>query len=1082
MKPSLIVYKASAGSGKTFTLALQYIKTLLEQESRHTYSHILAVTFTNKATAEMKDRILQQLYGIWKGLPSSDDYLAALQKELQADGIRLTSEDIRQRAGESLCQILHDYNRFRVETIDSFFQSVLKNLAHELSLTANLKVDLHDKEVLNKAVDRLMEQLHLRSTVLEWMLEYVNDRIANNERWDIAREVKSFAAWIFKEAYLAHEDALQHVLHDKSRLQALRAALKQEKEEATDIVQSAAAHFEEELEQRGLTLDRFKFGSNIATYLRHIGEGNLNPDFKSRMQGFVDNTDNWLKKPDLKDPELREAAAHFQTLLGELRQFQLASLVRHHSATLALKHLNPLRLLGVIDEEVTALNHENNRFLLAKTPILLHDLIEDQDAPFIFEKMGSFFHHVMIDEFQDTSTLQWKNFKILLLESMASGYGNLIVGDVKQSIYRWRNGDWTILKNIKEEMAAHHPDIRNLETNFRSERRIISFNNAFFKTAAEELDRLTPDAPPQLSEAYADVAQQCPPKKGDHGYVQVRFFDKSDKEADWETTMLDELCQQIEELHAAGLPYEEMAILVRKRKFTDPIVRHFATRFGDRVKLVSDETFLLSGSLCINLLIAAMRYLTDPDDRISLAFLALHLGTAPNSPDLSLLTRKELETLLPEAFIQGATRLSALPLYELQEELYTLFGLERFPDEDAYLFAYFDQLTEYLQDNPSDLCSFLTYWDETLSQASIPSGETHGIRIFTIHKSKGLQFHTVFAPYCDWDIEKDSTGAGRNNDLLWCEPHDAPYDQLPVIPITPQAAMKDSVFKAEYAEEHLQRRVDSLNLLYVTFTRAKQNLFIWCGTQYTLNERSTTGDLIYRSLPYQLEGAEETSGANGETERFTYGSPSAQLPSAQKAHDNRMELSYRPVKVRMHSYPSHINFRQSNQAADFLEQMSPDGSSPDKDRKRRTGILMHKILSAIHTRNDLKKALSALETAGQTGTEAEMEYLRHQVEEALHMPEVQHWFDGSMKVYNERSILTQETQSATEKYDTYRPDRVMFAPDETIVVDFKFGQVQKKYKDQVANYMRQIQKIEPGKRVKGYIWYITEHRLEAIEA
>lgn len=257
MKSSLTVYKASAGSGKTFTLAIQYIKTLIEQESRRAYSHILAVTFTNKATAEMKDRILQQLYGIWKGLPSSANYLESLQKELRADGIELPEEEIRSRAGSALCHILHDYNRFRVETIDSFFQSVLKNLAHELSLTANLKVDLNDKEVLHAAVDHIMERLHLTPTILNWILEYVNDRISNNERWDIAREVKSFAAWIFKEAYLAREHEMREVLRENKRIGELRTALNYELHASLDVVQSAAANFRAEMEAWGLGFDQF---------------------------------------------------------------------------------------------------------------------------------------------------------------------------------------------------------------------------------------------------------------------------------------------------------------------------------------------------------------------------------------------------------------------------------------------------------------------------------------------------------------------------------------------------------------------------------------------------------------------------------------------------------------------------------------------------------------------------------------------------------------------------------------------------------------------------------------------------------
>ncbi len=1082
MRPSLTVYKASAGSGKTFTLTMQYIKTLIEQESRHAYSHILAVTFTNKATTEMKDRILQQLYGIWKGLPSSADYMESLRKGLNADGIELPEKEIRGRAGSALCHILHDYDRFRVETIDSFFQSVLKNLAHELNLTANLKVDLNDKEVLHAAVDRIMERLHLTPTVLNWILEYVEDRISNNERWDVSREVKSFAAWIFKEAYLAREHEMREVLRENKRIGELRAALNYELRASMDIVQSAAANFRAEMEAWGLGFDRFSRGGTIDTYLRRIEEGNIRAKFCDTLQGYTEDAEKMLRKADRSVAALVEAAAHFGKLLADLRGFQAKQVVRHTSASLALKHLNPLRLLGVIDEEVTALNHEHNRFLLAKTPILLHELIEENDAPFIFEKMGAIFHHVMIDEFQDTSTMQWKNFKTLLLESMASGFGNLIVGDVKQSIYRWRNGDWTILKDIGEEMAAHRPEIRNLAINFRSERRIVEFNNALFTAAAEELDRLKTDAPIKMADVYSDVAQQCPPDKGNDGYVQIRFFDEKDKESDWETQMQDELCEQVRTLHEAGLPYKEMALLLRYRRHAAPIIRHFAERFGDQVKVVSDEAFLLSSSLSVNLLIAAMRYMVDTKDRVSLAFLALHSGK-PTETDVNLLASQTLETYLPEDYLNRMNTLRTLPLYELQEELYRIFDLERIPDEDAYLFAYFDQVIAYLQDNPSDLRSFLTYWDETLSGAFIPSGEVDGIRIFTVHQSKGLQFHTVFVPYCDWDIEQDTRGFNRRNDLLWCETHEPPYDILPVIPITVEAAMRDSVFCREYEEEHLQRRVDALNTLYVTFTRAEKNLFAWCRTRYAMDERSTTGDLVYHALPRTLDGIEETDGENGKTSLFAYGEPVTSSSSDRKTSDNRMGTDYHPVPIAMHSYEARIDFCQSNRAKEFLDAFSDADKNLYSHRdKRRMGILLHKIFSTIYTRDDIEKALRTLETEGLIGTQPEMDALKQQVEKAFAMPEVARWFDGTMNLYNEHPILTQEYYEDTGKYGTYRPDRVMFGKDEIIVADFKFGRPHNEYRDQVRGYMKQLRLMEPNRCVRGYLWYILNNRLEEVQA
>ena len=642
MNQTLTVYKASAGSGKTFTLAVQYIKHLIGEESGNAYSHILAVTFTNKATAEMKDRILQQLFGIWKGLPSSEGYLRVLQQEMRTDGIEIPEEDIRRRAGRALCRILHDYDRFRVETIDAFFQSVVKNLAHELNLNANLKVDLNDGEVLNAAVDRIMERLHLTPVILNWVLEYVEDRIANDQRWDIAKEVKSFASWIFKEAYLTHEQELRSVLKENQKIAELRKALNQILQESEDIIQSAVDNFRDELEQRGLTCATFSRGSTLDTYLKRLANGLFEAEFGDTLQKYIDNPSNMLRKADRNVPELCEAATHFSGLLSDLRDFQQKCLIRHNSAKLSLKHLNPLRLLEVIDEEVARLNHENNRFLLAKTPILLHDLMEDQDAPFIYEKMGTYVHHIMIDEFQDTSAMQWKNFKVLLQEGMASGHGNLIVGDVKQSIYRWRNGDWSILNHIDKEMAAYRPDIRNLSTNHRSERRLIAFNNAFFPAAAAALDDIAPEASTKLAEIYADVAQQCPPQKTDNGYVGIRFYDEKDKTN--EIQMLDELCQQVERLHREGLPYGKMAILLRKRKFADPIIRHFATRLPD-VKIVSDEAFLLSSSLAINILIAAMRHMVNPEDKVSLAFLALHAGLGMSArPDALSLTRQPLES------------------------------------------------------------------------------------------------------------------------------------------------------------------------------------------------------------------------------------------------------------------------------------------------------------------------------------------------------------------------------------------------------------------------------------------------------
>lgn len=1084
MKSNLTVYKASAGSGKTFTLAVQYIKLLIAEEgAQAAYSHILAVTFTNKATAEMKDRIIQQLYGIWKGLDSSAGYMRKLREELENDGIRLPDDEIRRRAGFALSRILHDYSRFRIETIDSFFQSVMRNLAHELSLTANLRVDLDNKAVLEMAVDRLLERLHLQPVVMNWILEYVNDRITNNERWDIAREVKGFAEWIFNESYIAREQELRQVLKENKGIAELRQALEQEKRQAVDIIQSGAGNFREELESYGIECETFSRGSSLNTYLRKLENGDFGADFGATLQKYVESPENMLKKSDRSRADLMEAAGHFSELLAELRQFQIRGNIQHNSAALSLKYLNPLRLLGVISEEVTALNNENNSFLLAQTPILLNGLIEHNDAPFIFEKMGTVFHHVMIDEFQDTSALQWKNFKLLLQENIASGFGNLIVGDIKQSIYRWRNGDWKILKNIEKETGLNRPDIRDLKTNFRSERRIIDFNNALFGNAAKEIDTIAPDADIKIADAYSDVAQSCPDGKPDNGYVRIRFYDEKDKDTDREDLMLEELCEQADRLHQGGVAYEDMAILVRKRKHTGPIVRKFSERLPD-VKLVSDEAFLLCSSPAVNMLVNAMRYLLHPEDRIATAFLVMNRTDVPQDrPCVGDLSGRNLEALLPDELLRRKEELKNMPLYELQEELFRIFRLDLIQEQDAYLFAYFDSITTYLQDNPSDISSFLIHWDESLSTQSIPSGEISGIRIFTVHKSKGLQFHTVFVPYCDWDIEKDSTGFARHNDLLWCQPDRSPYDMLPLIPIHIEARMRDSIYNKEYAEEHLQRRVDALNTLYVAFTRAERNLFAWCRTKYALDERSGVGDAVYRALPDFDGESRSEENEEGLTCLYEYGEPVTTGKTKSGRNDNRMDIAYTPRKVRMHSYEARIEFCQSNKAKDFIESMAGTGNAASRqDERRRMGILLHKIFSTIYTRKDVPKALLQLETEGLVATLPEKEELKRKVEAAFALPEVTRWFDGSMKLYNECPILTQEYNEENYKYRSYRPDRVMFGSDRVIVVDFKFGARNEEYREQVAGYMRQLRLMEPGKTVEGYIWYILGNEPEKVEA
>ena len=444
----LLVYKASAGSGKTFTLAVEYIKHLILNP--RAYRQILAVTFTNKATAEMKERILQQLYGIWLSDPASEPYLNRIREDLRQKN--LSDSDIRRAAGTALQYMLHDYSRFRVETIDSFFQSVMRNLARELELSPNLNIELNNADVLSDAVDSLIEKLTPSSPVLAWLLDYINERIADDKRWNVSDEIKRFGWNIFDEGYIERGEGLRQQLKEPDIIKLYRNVLREMETEALEQMKSFYDQFIGELESHALTAEDLKGGTRgIGSYFCKLRDGRLSDKdvLNATLKNSLDDAKNWATKTSpRKNDIIHLAETSLLPLLQDAETFRPRNNKTVNSCRLSLQHLNKLQLLAHIDEEVRELNREHNRFLLSDTNALLHNLVRDGDSSFVFEKIGANIRNVMIDEFQDTSRMQWDNFKILLLEGLSQGADSLIVGDVKQSIYRWRNGDWGILNAL----------------------------------------------------------------------------------------------------------------------------------------------------------------------------------------------------------------------------------------------------------------------------------------------------------------------------------------------------------------------------------------------------------------------------------------------------------------------------------------------------------------------------------------------------------------------------------------------------------------------------------------------------------
>ena len=897
----LLVYKASAGSGKTFTLAVEYIKLLILNP--RAYQQILAVTFTNKATAEMKERILSQLYGIWTEDKESEPYLKRVIEETGK-----SEEEIRCSAGTALSYMLHDYSRFRVETIDSFFQSVMRNLARELELSPNLNIELNNQEVLSDAVDSMIEKLGPTSPVLAWLLDYINERIADDKRWNVSEEVKNFGRNIFDEEYIEKGEGLRRkLIENPSLIKDYRHELKEMETEALEQMKGFYDQFESELEGHALCADELKNGvRGIGSYFRKLNNGILGDDIcNATVKKCLDDPKNWATKTSPRYSDILQLATDsLIPLLVQAEIFRMKNSRIVNSCRLSMQHLNKVQLLANIDEEVRQLNRDNNRFLLSDTNALLHQLVKDGDSSFVFEKIGTNIRNVMIDEFQDTSRMQWGNFRLLLLEGLSQGADSLIVGDVKQSIYRWRNGDWGILNGLNERIEQFPIRVKTLKTNRRSESNVIDFNNKLFAAAVNYLcsGDSSKDA---LRKAYSDVAQESP-KEEQKGYVKVTFL-KPDEEYDYTEQTLISLGEEVERLLASGVKLNDMAILVRKNKNIPQIADYFDKTL--KYKIVSDEAFRLDASLAVCMLIDALRYLSDPENLIARASLITNYRQQIIGDDrgLDALLTGSPEELLPKAFVENRETLRLMPLYELLEELFSIFEMNRIESQDAYLFAFFDAVTNYLQSNSSELDSFVRFWEETLCGKTIPSGEIEGIRIFSIHKSKGLEFHTVLLPFCDWKMENET-----NNQLVWCIPTEAPFNALDIVPVNYATQMAESVYRSDYQQEQLQLWVDNLNLLYVAFTRAGKNLIVWSRK----GQKGTMAELLTAALP---EVARRSHQEWNDEEPYEQGELCLSSPEKKAISTNKLTRKPDKLPVKMESMRHEIEFRQSNRSADFIK-------------------------------------------------------------------------------------------------------------------------------------------------------------------
>jgi ATP-dependent exoDNAse (exonuclease V) beta subunit len=1053
----LTIYRASAGAGKTYKLTGEYLKLLFAKEMA--YRRILAVTFTNKATDEMKGRIIEELYLLASGKKSG--YVQLLQEAYGWD-----EAFIREKAKKILITVLHDYASFNVSTIDRFFQQTMRAFTREIGLQGGYGIEMDQELVLTEAIDNLLADLDKPESkdLLGWLLRFAEDKIESGGEWSLRRDIMGLSREVFKESYKAYSDEVNKDIADKQALEdyknELYAIIRSTENEIKRIGEKGMAV----LRQYALQPSDFKGGGNSP--LKHF-EKYAAGEMKEPTATFSKLADNveacYTKTTPPGKVQIIGCAFEdgLNACIKEAVSF-FSGLTAYHTAKEIVRFYYVLGILNDVSAKIAAYREEKNILLIADTTELLNKVIDGSDTPFIYEKTGTHVDHYMIDEFQDTSKMQWNNFRPLIQESLAHNNRNLIVGDVKQSIYRFRNSDWKLLdEQVAKDFTREQVREETLAENWRSFRHIVEFNNGLFDILPGILqlsynEALETSSLPEeeqdafrqkIMSVYAGSSQLIPPAFQDKdGHVKIEFLPDDDEDTGWKEEALLRLPATLEQLQDNGYALKDIAILTRTNleaaMAADTLLtykeEHPSGQY--RYDVISDEALFMNSSQAVRFLVVLLRHLKNPDEpanrRIAVfSWLILTGGIHEAVP----------ATEFPSFIKKELYALSLQSLYEMTEGLFRLFAAYFPANEQVFIQAFFDMALEYAQKESADLSRFLDWWDETGCRRAIatPDGQ-NAVRILTVHKSKGLGFKVVIIPFCDWEIDHKPT----KQVVMWCKPSEAPFNKLHLTPVRYGQKLAKTIFAPDYFEERLHACIDNLNTLYVAFTRAKEELIVFAPRSQKANSMA---GLLWEGLCESDSFSFDT--ASG---LFEMGSPCLSSGSGKEKQTEEISMG-----------------TLFSASPDDRLQLRLHGKSFFFDNaQRKHGALMHEVLSSIRTKKDVAPAVDGYLQAGVVNRE-EASALARRLEDLLASPGVSSWYDGSSRVLNEVEILSGEGK-------TKRPDRVMLADNRAVIVDYKFGEKQdKRHHRQVKNYMDLVRRMG-YENVEGFLWYVELDKIEAV--
>lgn len=1102
------IYKASAGSGKTFTLAREYIKLILGRKDEAgnyrlrrsgsgAHRSVLAITFTNKATEEMKVRIIHELAviaGLEKGWTKESPYQNDLCKTFNC-----TASQLKDAAADALRNLLYDFNFFSVSTIDSFFQLILRSFAREAEISGSYELELDDKGVIGMSIDKLLQDLnHGEQTsqtayLINWLSNYMTQLIENGSNFNIFNRnsqlhenLIKFIWDITKDPFRDNEQSIMEYFSDTDKFNRFKNSVYNLLRKITHDTAKACEDAMSAITAAGAEdiVNTYVRGA-LSTWMKNGYDAKGLSKTMIKVNDDIENA--YLKKGKSSPLRAQTDGPISHAAMCMAHSFEQVKTLKIISA-----NLYQLGLLSSIIGYIDKYRQENSTILLSDTNALIAKIIGSEDTPFLYERVGVWFRHYLIDEFQDTSFSQWQNIRPLIGESLAYDHDNLVIGDEKQCIYRFRNSDPSLLHNLHTEQIAHgrtrvSGNSIAENTNWRSSADVIRFNNTFFSALVRNLG---------FEDIYSNVAQQISDKHLSHqGYVHVKVYSGGNKE-EWLQEALDNLTTELRRELSSGYRPGDIAILVRSWSEGGEVINHLEeVRKNDPTfpdfRIVSDSSLLIANSPAVSLLVSKLRLMSATDFTTSpkkktqreVADLINRYEAYRSNENMpaSVALQKALapETSVDEHISDKRpdnTANLSIDLVSLVEQAIKTIPEANRKNENEFITAFQDLVTEFVAKGHGDIRSFLTWWDETGCKASVAgAADDSALNILTIHKSKGLEYPCVHIPFAQMT-------QGNHSEPAWFELNEIPgipSDIIPpMIPLNMSSAMKDtSMFGERYAEVETQKKLDNVNLLYVAFTRAVDELHIGIA--------GSRGSGMATDIISALSCCDDTFRSEMETENditdiqrspftsfsLTDGEIFIGKPSIKHDTAKSEKTALTPVCL------LEVDNYDSESHRSFWDNTCLEEKYYDIEDARDRGIMLHDTMAGIRTPADIPLAINNLRNAKKAKelTDADIDEIRDIISRRVNDPRAERWFNGYSKLFIERPIITSST-------DSRRPDRVVWTADGHIdVIDFKSGsQPPSRYRKQLKNYAALLNQLG-YEGIRAYLYYLDSGEIVEIE-